>query len=297
MAGGDIILWVIPSLFMLSFAGLAYAISSAVLSGAESYSEVYAHEAERQLADIFFFIPSKRITELAWAIAVAVFLVFFLAVGRFNSLGGILQGLAAGFVMGGAALYSPKLAIKLLRQKRLRKFNEQLVDALTTMSNALRSGSSISQAIEHVARQGLVPISQEFAMFQHQLRMGVSFEDALRNMEERVGSEDFSLFVSSIEMARQAGGNLTDVFDRISHTIRERHRIEARVRMLTSQGRLQGIVVGLMPVFLAVAMFTIDPTMIKVFFGSPIGMMVAGAVVALEVFGALFIRKIVKIEV
>ena len=130
-----------------------------------------------------------------------------------------------------------------------------------------------------------------------QIRLGVRFEDALNQMEQRVGSEDLTLMVVSIETARLTGGNLTEVFEKIAATIRERMRIQGRIRSLTAQGRLQGIIVGAMPFVLMVVLTMLDPVMMGNFFHSRLGMIAIGVVVVLVTFGALIIRKIIRIEI
>ena len=122
---------------------------------------------------------------------------------------------------------------KWLNARYVRKFDEQLTDALGTMSNALRAGFSISQAFESVAESGTQPIAGEFALLLQQLRVGMSFDDALASLEKRIGSEDLTLVVTAIDIARKTGGNLTEIFDSISDTIRARMRIERKVRTLT----------------------------------------------------------------
>ncbi len=289
--------WLIPALFAVCFGGLAYAFLVALRAGAESYQHVYTEQAARQFADIFFFVPPRRIRDLAWTAATAGFLVVVLALGEFRSPAGILRGALPALLVAGAALSLPRWALALLRQQRLKRFNEQLVDALMTMSSALRSGASILQAFEHIGRQNRTPISQEFNLLLQQTRLGVKFEDALLNLERRVSSEDLALMVRSIEIARQTGGNLTEVFDKIAAVIRERIRIQGRIRALTSQGRLQGVVVGLLPLALIVALFFLDPAMMGAFFSSAAGIAIGGAALLLEVLGALLIRRIVAIDI
>jgi tight adherence protein B len=148
-----------------------------------------------------------------------------------------------------------------------------------------------------VVREGQNPISQEFGTFIHQTRVGMRMDEALESMRERVGSDDLTLMVGAIEVARQTGGNLTEVFEKIAHTVRERMRIEQRIRTLTAQGRLQGIVVGCMPLLLGVAMFMLDPAMMAAFLKSGAGMAVLVLVGILEILGALVIRKIIAIDV
>lgn len=293
----DIWLWVIPGLYLVCFAGLAYVFVRIIQAGAESYSDVHAVQTAQQFADIFLFIPPRRILELAWTAALACFILLFMVFGDFHSPAGGLRGALAGGVTALCVLALPRRILLFLRRRRLLLFNEQLVDALMTMSNALRAGASILQAFEHIVRQNLNPISQEFDLFLQQTRVGVKFEEALGNLEKRVSSEDLTLMIRSIEIARQTGGNLTEVFDKIGATIRERIRIQRRVRMLTSQGRMQGIVVGLMPLVLAFAMFLFSPDMMLSFCTSSIGIMALVVVLILEGLGALLIRKIIDIDI
>jgi tight adherence protein B len=116
-------------------------------------------------------------------------------------------------------------------------------------------------------------------------------------MEQRVGSEDLTLMVLAIETARQTGGNLTEVFEKIGSTIRERMRIQGRIRSLTAQGRLQGIIVGAMPFILMIVLTLLDPVMMSAFFHSKVGLMLIGMVVLFVMLGGLVIRKIIRIEV
>lgn len=287
----------IPLLYGVSFMLLIFALLRAIKAGAETYASVYTESTARQFAEMFFFIPPRRLLEISWVAAAAGFLIFFLLIGDFSSIAGLIRGIIAGGIAGAAALSLPRHVLSLLKRRRQRAFNEQLVDALMTMSNALRSGSSILQAFEHIVRQNRNPISIEFSLFLQQTRVGVKFEDALDNLDKRVASEDLTIMIRAIEIARQTGGNLTEVFEKIAHTIRERIRIQGRVLALTAQGRLQGMVVGLMPLVLAGVIFVLDPRMMLTFTGSPIGIIMIGAILTLEIAGALMIRKIVAIDI
>jgi len=290
-------IWLIPSLFALTVAGLAYVLFQAFSSGAEAYSGAYSETTARQFEDVFLFVPPRRIAEIGWATAAVLFLAVFLLAGNLTSAAGIALGLLLGTVAALLGLMGPRWLVVVLRRRRLARFNAQLVDTLVGMSNALRAGFSITQTFEAVVREGQNPIAQEFDVFLQQTRVGVGFSDALRNLEERVGSEDLTLVVAAIETARKTGGRLTEVFEKIAATIRERIRIEGRIRTLTAQGRLQGIVVACMPVVIAVALAILDPGLMIPFLRSFIGIAVIVAVTLLITCGALVIRKIVNIDV
>ena len=186
---------------------------------------------------------------------------------------------------------------KWLDERRRAKFNDQLPEALATMSNALRAGFSISQAFDSVVEQDVKPMSEEFQILQQQLRIGMSFEDALESMSQRVGSDDLTLVTTAILISRKTGGNVTEIFDKISETIRGRMKIERKVRTLTAQGRMQGIIVSIMPIVLGVIMTIMKPKMMLPFLASLKGMAALAIMFTLIAIGWFAIRKITKIDV
>ncbi|WP_018086680.1 type II secretion system F family protein [Desulfurispora thermophila] len=204
---------------------------------------------------------------------------------------------ALALASGIAGLFVPFLLLKIARQKRLSKLNNQIGDALVIMANSLRSGFSFLQAMEMVRRELPDPISKEFGRTFQEINLGSQVEDALINMTERVQSEDLDLVVTAVLIQRQVGGNLAEVLDNIAETIRERVRIKGQIRSITAQGRISGLVISLLPVGLAGMMLVVNPEYIMILFNSKAGIsMLAGAVVS-EIVGILAIRKIVDIEV
>jgi tight adherence protein B len=285
------------TLFALSFGALAYALFTAMREAMESYSDVYAEDTARQFEDVFLFIQPAQLTRIAYIAATVVFMACMVVLGDFDSPGGLAAGFVFGLAGGLGALQLPRLILRHLKHRRLEKFNQQLEDALARMSNSLKAGFSILQAFESIVKEGQNPIAQEFGMFLHQLRVGVRFEEALGEMERRVGSEDLTLTVRAIEVARLAGGNLTDVLAKISETIRERARVQGKIDSMTAQGRMQGWVVGSVPALLLVVLAMMDPKMINSFVSSVPGAACLVLVVILEVTGAIVIRRIVRIEI
>ena len=292
--------WLIPLFTGLCFGMLAVVLLRAFAAGAESYSGAYSEKTARQLEDLFLFIPPRRIAEIGWAAAVAMTLLTFMVSGGIagSSASILLMRFAAcALFAGGPMLLLPGYIIRYLRIRRRERFNEQLIDALSNMGNALKSGFSILQAFEHVVENGENPIAQEFDTFLHQTRVGVGFSDALRNLDTRVGSDDLTLVVLAIETARRTGGNLADIFEKIALTIRERLRIQNRIKTLTAQGRLQGIVVGAMPILLGVVLYFLQPSMFRPFLQSLTGIAIIASIFILLLFGALSIRKIIRIDI
>lgn len=287
----------IPLLFAGSMGGLAFALLRALREALREYDDVYAHETAREFEDVFLFVPARRITEITLCAAAVIAFAGFFLFGNLSTPRGRLSGAVFGLAGAVLALQAPRGLLRLLQERRRRRFNNQLAEALPAMSNALRAGFSILQACESIVQEGANPIAQEFGVFLHQTRVGVRFEDALEEMGGRVNSEDLWLTIRAIEIARQTGGNLTTVLETIAATIRERLRIEERIRALTAQGRLQGWVVGFIPLLLLFALAALEPKMMGAFLASPIGWGLLGLVLVLEVTGALIIRKIVRIDV
>ena len=281
----------------LAFGGFAYTIVRAVGSGSNAYNDALSEETSRQFEDLFLFIPAKRIAEIGRAAAAAVFLTCFIPLCDLSNPVSTTAGLILGLLFGVLALMLPSKLVLIMREKRRQKFNFQLVEALGSMSNALRAGFSINQAFETVIENGENPISQEFDVMLQQMRVGMNFYDALQSLDKRVGSDDLTLVVTAIDIARRTGGNLTEIFDKISLTIRERMRIERRVMTLTAQGRLQGIIVACMPVVLGGLMTFIKPGLMIPFYKSINGMVSIGIIALLITVGWLVIRKIIKIDV
>jgi tight adherence protein B len=284
-------------LITLGVAGLSYVMLRAMQAGATAYSGAYAQETASAFEDLFLFIPSRRVAELGWGLSAAVFASVFLLAGGLQSLDKAVPAGVAGLVFSVPMLRFPRLLLAVLKARRLKRFNIQLVDALTGMSNSLKAGFSIMQSFEAIARDGENPIAQEFGALLQQTRVGVSFTEALTNLQERVGSADLTLVCLAVETARQTGGNLTGIFEQIAATIRERFRIENRIQTLTAQGKLQGIVVGIMPLIIAAALMVVDPGMMIPFLQSGAGMAIVAIVAVLLLCGGIIIRKIVRIDV
>ena len=254
-------------------------------------------EAEYELEDMLLQAPAAKMLNYSLVIAAVSGLLAFLF---FGSLGGTWNwkaGLLFGAGAVGGVIFLSRFTLGFLKKRRLERFNDQLEEALSSMSNSLKAGFSITQAVEMVIKQNRHPISIEFKLMLQQTHLGMSFDEALHNMATRVQSEDFYLVATSIITARSTGGDLTGVFDRLAQLIRERLRIQRRVRTLTAQGRLQGIVLGSLPMLLLLVLFFLDPELVKGFFTQPIGVALFLVVVVLELCGFLVIRKIVTIDI
>ena len=209
-----------------------------------------------------------------------------------------------GFVFG---LRIPRMYINYAANRRMNLFNNQLGDTLNLWVNALRSGYSVLQAMESIATEMPPPISREFERVVQEVRLGLGLEQALANMYRRVPSEDLDLVITAVNIQREVGGNLAEVLDTISFTIRERVRIKGEIRTLTAQGRVSGWIISLLPIGLGGVLYLMNPDYVSELWVReepwifpnivPCGWLVLAIGAFLIGIGAMAIRKIVDIEV
>ena len=190
----------------------------------------------------------------------------------------------------------PPFLVSTTRRNRRNKFNAQLGDTLAVMSNALRAGFSFLQTMEMVSREMPDPIAKEFARTYREINLGTPTEEALQKMVGRVASDSLDLLVTAVLIQRQVGGNLAEILDNISGTIRERIRIKGEVRTLTAQGRISGLIIGLIPLVLAALILLINPGYLNPLFQTQAGLMMLGGGVITEIIGIMLIKKIITIE-
>jgi len=192
---------------------------------------------------------------------------------------------------------APGFYVKYRISQRLKKFNGQLGDTLTLLSNALKAGYSFAQAIDTVAKNAVAPIGDEFARAVREMNLGGSPDEALSNITRRIASADFDLVATAYSIHRTVGGNLAEILDNIAYTIRERVRIKGEIQTLTAQARASGTIITALPILLATFMFFVTPTYFQPMFGSIIGWILLAIGGFMIFIGNLIIRRIVAIEV
>lgn len=207
--------------------------------------------------------------------------------------------------LGGAVLgfLLPGIYIRSQRNRRLIKFNNQLGDMLSLMVNGLRAGFSTLQAMEAVAKEMPAPINDEFRRVVQEVQLGVSTEKALDNLLRRIPSEDLDLVITAIKVQREVGGNLAEILDTISHTIRERVRVKGEIRVLTAQMRFSAQFLALLPTFLFIAIFIINREYLMILIDReantplPCGYISIVAAILLSIIGYIVMNQFSKIEV
>ena len=206
---------------------------------------------------------------------------------------GILIGGAIGFL-------APVIYLRRQQGKRLTKFDNQLADMLSLMVNGLRAGYSTMQAMEAVSRELPPPISDEFRRLVQEMQIGIAMDASLENLTRRIPSKDLDLVVTAMSVQREVGGNLAEILDTISHTIRERVRVKGEIRVLTSQVMMSGRVLAIMPVAVIILMYFINRQYMMRFFNPETRMygipaLIIGAFMIM--MGYFFMTKIASIEV
>ena len=197
---------------------------------------------------------------------------------------------------GGAALFC-MLYLKIYISRRQAAFLNQLGDTLIMVSNALRAGFSFMQAMELISKEMQPPIGVEFQKVINEMNLGATLETAMENMGRRMQSSDFDLVVTAVLIQRQVGGNLSQVLDSISNTINERIRMRNEISSLTAQGKLSGLIVGVIPIFIAFFIWSNNPDYFQPMLDSPTGRGLLVGAVVLELVAIIVIRKIIDIDV
>ncbi len=216
-----------------------------------------------------------------------------------------IQGNPFSIIIGGVVgFFAPRFYVKQQQTARIRKFDDQLGDMLNLMVNGLRAGYSTMQAMEAVSRELPAPICDEFRRVVQEMQIGISMEKSLENLFRRIPSEDLDFVITAINVQREVGGNLSEILDTISFTIRERVRIKGEIRVMTSNVRASGTILSLIPVGLAMALWFISPEYIGTFFAEngfipqpACGFIAIGVIIGLIVLGYFVMMKIADIEV
>jgi tight adherence protein B len=255
-----------------------------------SWSDTISKELAQ--ADVKMKSGEFILVTITASIVVAIFAYF---IGSKSLLLAVL-----GAILG---VFLPRMYIRSQKNRRLNKFNNQLGDMLSLMVNGLRAGYSTLQAMEAVAKELPSPISDEFHRVVQEVTLGVSTEHALDNLVRRIPSDDLDLVVTAIKVQREVGGNLAEILDTISHTIRERVRIKGEIRVLTSQMSYSAKILALLPVFLTLAIYLLNREYIMILVAKesntpfPCGYVALVLALVLIVIGYIVMNKFTQIEV
>ena len=271
---------------------VAFMISLLAYGSIERHTAGNAKWVAEKLDQMFIPLPANMAYRILligpFLAAVLVFVAFWPY---------LFWGLVFGVLILIVGFKMPRPFIEAMISRRTHKLNLQLVDGLTLMSNALRSGLSLMQAIQIVVDEMPNPLSQEMNLILSEQRVGVAVEKAFQNFAERMDTEDIEMFVTAVVVLRETGGNLAETFDTIVSTIRERIKLENKISALTTQGVLQGTIVTLMPFALMILLTLIDPNHMSPLFTTLPGYVMLGLMLILQLIGGVMIKKMVTIKI
>lgn len=242
---------------------------------------------EAEFAQQFVFVPARRLLTLSITFALALAVVCWAA-----GLPDLLTLLAAALALG-----VPRMALRWLRSRRTRRLSQQLPDALTLWAGLLRAGLGATPALAEVGARQPSPLGDELRLALGQLRLGVPMEAALQGMRERADMPDLRLLATLLSANRELGGNLAEPLQRLADLLRGRLAMEARIESLTAQGRMQGVVVGTLPLLLLVVLYAMEPETMRMLHTTVQGWVALGLIAIMECVGFLLIRRIVRIDV
>lgn len=254
---------------------------------AAAYQENVLAATNVKFSEMFIFMDGRQLTQISITATVLVpVLLFIISRNPVLALGGAV-----------VCLFGPGLVHKRLKAKRRYTLIRQLPDVLDALVGGLRSGLSLPQALGLLAEQLPKPSNQEFSLVVRKLRMGVNMDDVLDELEGRIQSAEYTMFTTSMRIAREVGGNLTESLERLADTMRKKLQMEDKISALTSQGKLQGLIVGALPLFLMWILTELEPEAMAPLYNTWLGYGVLAVIFMLEFVGYVLIRKIVTINV
>ncbi|ACD21169.1 type II secretion system F family protein [Paraburkholderia phytofirmans] len=280
----------LPIILGLAFVGslaLIFLVSRMGTATLRAGSRQMAGEIESSLADAFVFVNRQRAAAWSMVFMIGLPIIAFLLTGS------ILIALLAVPI----AMTLPKKYLARMRKKRIGTLEKQLPDALLMMSGALRAGASFPSALEAVVHETTPPISQEFDLLMREIRLGIDMDIAMRNVEKRIPIPDFLMMTAAVTIAREVGGNLAEALESVARTLREKLQMEGKIKALTSQGRMQGIVMTCLPLFLMLVLRFMEPKAMAPLFTEPVGWATLAVIGVMEFLGYVSISKITNIDV
>ncbi len=243
---------------------------------------------------MFIEVEPHRITIALLAMSFGSAVMAFIAIAL---LGKIPLAIFVAIVLFFVGWKSPKPIVDYFENKRKKQYAVQMVDALNLLANGIRAGLTMPQAIGMVVDEMPAPVSQEFNLVLQQAKIGVPLEEALENLKKRLYTEDNEMFVTSVNILRETGGNLAEVFDTIVIVIRERVRLQLKIDTYIASGKIQAYIIGAMPFMMMLMFGSGDPEYFPLLFGTVLGIVFLIIICGMVGIGMWVIMKIIDIKV
>lgn len=279
--------FIIAGLASISGGLFAWLLFQRLSSPVLDYRKNLASATESRFAEMFVFVDVGRWLNLYFTLVLLLPLTVWI----------LTRELWLGVIALGITLIAPYMLITIFYKRRLQTIEKQLPDAMIMLSASMRAGASFTTALDSLIQESSPPLSQEFSLLLREIRLGVDMETALNHMEQRIPLEDFRLLLSAIRISREVGGNLAENMDKLAATLRSKLVMEGKIRSLTAQGRLQGVVMSLLPMVLVAILMKLEPTAMSMLFTTKLGWAVLVLILVMQVLGFLAIRKITDIDI
>ena len=246
-----------------------------------------------RMALLFIKVDPTKVTYLL------LFLSFgssLLALGLFFLLGYPIFGIIVSVIVGLGGWKAPKPFIDLLVEIRIKKYQGQMVDALNLLGNGLKAGLSFNQGLRMVVDEMNPPVSQEFKRVLDENNLGQPMDECLENLGKRVPLPENDMFITAINILKEAGGNLPDIFETIMAMIRERIRLQQKIDTFTAQGKVQATIISLMPAAMLLIFLASDTDSTMQALTHPVGILMFTVAFLLNIVGYYIIKKIITIK-
>jgi tight adherence protein B len=277
----------VPVVFGLLAISLTLLIGVVLPKLINRYQKKFERKVGDSLRSAFVFLDSRQVLGLQTFLIALTGTCVWLLFGHVLLV--FLSVLGVGLV--------PHLALYWIQRHRRSAFRAQLPDAIMVIASALRAGNGFALALNHVASELAPPISQEIELVLRECKLGSTLHDSLQSLEQRFPSEEIRLFNAAIQISQKTGGNLSETLEALAGAMRSKMQIEGKLAALTSQGKMQGIIVGLLPFAVLFMVMAIEPDLMNPLFSTSAGWTACALIGIFELLGALCIRRIVRIVV
>jgi tight adherence protein B len=280
------LIYLICTSVALSTCLLTFAITRLFRKRVVSYSQNIDRHTRASLDELFVFIEVRKLVPLLLFFAVSVVVMVWVLSARW----------LIAFAMGSLCLLLPKLLFSLALKARAQRFEQQLPEALVSLASLLRAGLSLNLALSRLQSVLLPPLSQELGLVVREHRLGTSIDDCLAHLYLRMPLESVMVTTSLLRVALKTGGSMANMLDKHAMCIRANLHLEAKAKVLSSQGRMQAWVMGLLPLALLLALDFVAPELTRYFYDTEIGKYCLVIIVVLELLGVVLIRRILRLS-
>lgn len=250
------------------------------------YKKSFYTQVDKGLRDVVALIEPSQVFTITMVVAVFVGPVLFL-----------LTNIVVALIFVGIAMFAPPIVLNIMKERRSNQFIEQLPDALSAMASSMRSGMNLVKSLQQIVKNQPEPIAQEFAQVMVENSVGHDLNDSLDDLAERIGRAEVILMNSAIKISRAVGGNLAETLEILSKTLREKSKVEGKIRALTSMGKAQGNLATFFPVFMGYVFYKLEPEAMRLLFTSTLGWIWLGLMGGMALIGALLIKKVVTVDI